>query len=476
MPEGRPGLAQLHVVGLGPAGPEHITAGAMSLLSGAEQVYLRTFSHPSAEAVRELRPDAVSFDEDYERAADFESLYAEMADRLLRAALEAPTVYGVPGSPTVAERSVELLRRKSESAGVAVLIHPAVSFLDLAFAQMGIDPVTARVRLLDAEGFAAGAAGEKGPLLVVQAWSRQLLSSVKLSVEEPASDQEVVLLHHLGLDDEVVVKLPWSELDRFLEPDHLTSVFIPAFGAGPGAELVSVAAVVAELRQRCPWDAEQTHRSLLRHLLEESYEALEALEGLGEEAATAPREAVDHAEEELGDLLCQVLFHATLAEEEGLFNLADVARRLEGKLVSRHPHVFGGASAESADHVVANWEREKDRRLGRTHLFEGIPAALPALAKAEKFERKLQSVGLGYGESTLSPSEPALGEEQLGELLLTLARRAGAAGLDPEGALRRRLESLAGEVRRLEQQAVEAGSTLTDQVRSGALPDSHLQH
>ena len=100
--------------------------------------------------------------------------------------------------------------------------------------------------------------------------------------------------------------------------------------------------------------------------------------------------------EELGDLLCQVLFHATLAEEEGLFNLAEVARNVHDKLVARHPHVFGDVTATTAGAVLANWERNKQAEKKRTHLFEGIPAAMPALARAAKAERKLASLDLGW--------------------------------------------------------------------------------
>ena len=148
--------------------------------------------------------------------------------------------------------------------------------------------------------------------------------------------------------------------------------------------------LVATLRRECPWDAEQTHESLRRHLLEESYEVLEAIDGLDVEAGTG----FEHLEEELGDLLFQVVFHATLATEEGRFTLADVATTVHDKLRSRHPHVFGDVEVDGADDVVANWEQIKKAEKGRDSVFDGIPAALPALLFALKVQKKAATLGL----------------------------------------------------------------------------------
>src|SRR5207248_762564 len=164
------------------------------------------------------------------------------------------------------------------------------------------------------------------------------------------------VLHHLGLPEESVREVPWEELDRGAAPDHLTSLWIPVVAAPVAAELVRFAELVRTLRARCPWDREQTHETLTRHLLEETYEVLEAIEGL---PGSYP-----HLEEELGDLLFQVVFHATLAAEEGEFTLADVARGIHDKLVRRHPHVFGDAAADTADDVVALWEEIKRAEKG----------------------------------------------------------------------------------------------------------------
>ena len=311
----------------------------------------------------------VSLDHCYEAGATFDEVYTSIVDIVRAGAAEHGRVaYAVPGSPAVAERTVELLRSE-ESIELEVV--PGLSFCDLAWERLGIDPIEAGVRLVDAESFAVQAAGDAGPLLVGQCWSQAVLSSVKLCFDiDPGP---AILLHHMGLADEAIVEVPWSEIDRTLEADHLTSLYVPHLAVPIARELTRLTELVRVLRDRCPWDREQTHHSLVPHLLEETYEAMEAIEGLGDDPAGAPPAAAAHVSEELGDLLCQVLFHATLAEEEGLFNLADVARSVHDKLVVRHPHVFGDVTATTPGAVLANWERNKHAEKQRTHLFEGIP-------------------------------------------------------------------------------------------------------
>ena len=143
--------------------------------------------------------------------------------------------------------------------------------------------------------------------------------------------------------------------------------------------------LVHTLRARCPWDREQTHRTLTRHLLEETYEVLEAIEALPSHPEDVEAgEGFEHLEEELGDLLFQVVFHATLAAEEGHFTLADVARGIHDKLVHRHPHVFAGVRADTPDQVVSNLEQIKQAEKGRASLMYGIGDGLPSLLYAHK--------------------------------------------------------------------------------------------
>ena len=271
---------------------------------------------------------------------------------------------------------------------VEVDIIPALSFLDLAWSRLGLDPLTEGVRLVDAASFA----GPGEPALVGQCWTHQLLSNLKLSAGDAEDPPRPVILHHLGLDDELVCEVDWWDLDRTVEPDHLTSVYIPASTvSSAGAETDRLVALMDTLREHCPWDRAQTHATLAPHLVEETYEVLDALTSL-----SGPHDAAGyaHLEEELGDLLFQIVFHARLAAECDRFDLAGVARGVHDKLVRRHPHVFGDVRADDVDRVEQNWEAIKKREKGRRSVTEGIPNGLPALMLADKLARKARSVGL----------------------------------------------------------------------------------
>ncbi len=211
---------------------------------------------------------------------------------------------------------------------------------------------------------------------------------------------------------------------------------LPELEAPVAAEVQRFVELVATLRVECPWDREQTHQSLSRHLLEESYEVLEAIDGLDVEAGTG----YEHLEEELGDLLFQVVFHTTLATEAGQFTLADVARTVNDKLTLRHPHVFGDVEVSGADDVVANWEQIKKVEKGRDSVFDGVPAALPALLYALKVQKKAATLGLDDGSQLAASGDlrslDQVGDADLGEVLFAVVARARRAGIDPEDALR----------------------------------------
>ena len=221
---------------------------------------------------------------------------------------------------------------------------------------------------------------------------------------------------------------------------------------GPGARLLDLVAVMDRLRSPggCPWDAAQTHATLTPYLLEEAYEAVEAVES-GDRA---------ELQEELGDVLLQVVFHARLAEEdaEQPFDIDDVAAGIVAKLVRRHPHVFGGAAEETTpDGVEASWDRIKTAEKDRESVLDGIPTALPALARADAVLGRMGRAGLTVDPDTaagLIAADPPTGwdEARVGGTLLDVVRRARDAGVDPEAALRaavRRLEASAREGERL---------------------------
>lgn len=442
-------MVKVTVAGLGPGPLDLVPAGLEDLAATAPAVLLRTARHPSAQAFSSYE----SLDELYEQASDFDELYPAVVEAVVaRALASGGLLYLVPGSPMVAERTVGLLRADGR---VEVEVRVATSFLDLAWSRLAVDPVDHGVRVVDAVDFVRHPLGP-GPVLVGQTWSKAILSELKLAVDDLGGEPlKAVMLHHLGLDDEVVVEVSLDELDRALDPDHLTSVWIPVVPTvGPAVE--SLVALMATLRERCPWDAEQTHGSLARHLIEEAYEVVEVLDAIGD---GVPDEGqVLALEEELGDLLFQVVFHAHLASEVGAFDLAGVANHVEAKLVSRHPHVFEGSELE-ADGAVGQWERIKQAEKGRGSVTDGIAPGLPALTLVAKLRSKGEAVGLTRPSledssarlvTAAAALEGSQGEGAVGEAIAAVADLAAASGIDAEAVLRRVAAGIRDEVRAYE--------------------------
>lgn len=230
--------------------------------------------------------------------------------------------------------------------------------------------------------------------------------------------------------------------------------------------------VMAHLRAPggCPWDAEQTHRSLAKHLLEEAHEVLDAIDSGDPE----------RLRDELGDLLLQVVFHAEMAREAGDFDMDDIAGGTVEKLVRRHPHVFGDVEVASAGEVLVNWERIKEGEKGPRGVEEDIPATLPALARASKVQRR--AAGWGFEWRTkeaaidklreeveeLAAASPDEAEDELGDVLFAAAAVARRLGVDPEGALRRTTNRFALRYESMLARAKEEGVNLE------ALPEDEL--
>jgi tetrapyrrole methylase family protein / MazG family protein len=443
-------MPRVVVVGLGPAGPDLITAGARAAIDRIPVRFVRTSRHPST------IEGAISFDPVYEQAASMDEVYATIVATLVDGAVEhGEVLFAVPGSPSVAERTVELLRAEPR---VEVEVLPALSFLDLVWDRLGVDPVATGVRVVDGHRFVIEAAGERGPLLVVQCDSRDVLSDIKLAVEDPPAEP-VVVLQRLGLPDESVRAVPWDAIDREVDADHLTCLWVPQLAAPVGAELVRFAELVRTLRERCPWDREQTHESLVPYAIEETYELVEAIEEGDPE----------HLEEELGDVLFQVFFHATLAAEAGHFTVADVARTIHDKLVRRHPHVFADVEVSGSGEVVANWQAIKKEEKGRESLMEGIPSALPALMLARKVQNRAAGVGFDWPdvEGPMAKVLEELGElrenpsvEELGDLLFATVNVGRHLGIDPETALRTATTKFRDRFSEVERMAAERGIDL----------------
>jgi XTP/dITP diphosphohydrolase len=211
------------------------------------------------------------------------------------------------------------------------------------------------------------------------------------------------------------------------------------------SQLIRLREVMDKLRSPggCPWDAEQDHQSLLKYLLEESYEFIEAVE--------------DHdriaMQEELGDLLLQVFFHARVAEDdnESPFNIEDVARTIADKLENRHPHVFGDSSVKDSIEVLENWEKQKAIEKGRSSAIEGVPLAQPALPLISKLLYRAEKFGYELEIKKDIKISEVSDENSFGKLMLGLIAQAVELGIDPEESLRNAAKGLISDIQAYEQ-------------------------
>jgi tetrapyrrole methylase family protein/MazG family protein len=242
---------------------------------------------------------------------------------------------------------------------------------------------------------------------------------------------------------------------------HVPQGPVPA--SQQGRRLLDLVRIMAKLRGPggCPWDAEQTHRTLARHLLEETHELLEAIDADDDDAMR----------DELGDVLLQVVFHAQLAADEGRWDIDDVARGLIEKLIYRHPHVFGEVQVSGANEVLVNWEKLKAAEAGgRKGVDEEIPVSLPALARAGKVQRR--AAGWGFEWRSVDSAVAALREEvdelaeatdpsavegEVGDVLFATVAVARKLGVDAESALRRTVRTFAQRYERFSELAAERG-------------------
>ena len=465
--------APIAVVGLGPGDFGLLTMGARQRLGAADRIFFRTLVHPTVAPIRaELRDGqrVASFDAMYEQAASFDELYEDLAERLLAEARQAggPIVYAVPGHPLVGERSVARLLALAPGRGIAVEIVDGLSFLEPLFRVLRLDPLDGSLQIVDgasleaplgavlAEGpEAAGGAAWEGlsprllatdrPLLIGQIYDRQVASSCKMwLLERYPPGHQVQVVAAAGTDEVRMRLVELSELDHRIDFDHLTSLYVPPLArlADPRG-LATLPYIVARLRapDGCPWDREQTWDSLKPHLLEEAYEAVAALD-----AADA-----DAAAEELGDVLGSVVMLAQIGAEQGLLDLPAVLEAVNGKLIRRHPHVFGDLSLGTSGAVVANWERIKaSERPPQASVLSGVPTGMPALIAAQVMGRKAAALGFDWQEidgvwaklreeiAELEGADtPPHRLEEVGDLLFTVVSLCRHLALDAEEALRR---------------------------------------
>jgi tetrapyrrole methylase family protein/MazG family protein len=259
----------------------------------------------------------------------------------------------------------------------------------------------------------------------------------------------VTVFAGVGSADSIRVESAPDDVDSSLA-GFRTSIFIDSEPGG----LVGAVRTMKILREECPWDREQTHQTLVKYLIEESYELIDAVSRL--EVGEPDWVGYAEVEDELGDVLLSVLFHAAIASENGAFDIDDAAEVMRQKLVRRHPHVFGEVEVDSASDVKRNWDEIKDveRGAARESHMDGVPTGMPAVQRASKVQNRAAKVGFDWSEASqvipmvreeLDELEEVLddrdrAESELGDVLFSVINLARHLGLDGEVALRKAID------------------------------------
>src|SRR6266480_1971963 len=464
-------MTSITIVGLGPGQWSDLTLQAHTVLTEAaaddKTVYFRTLIHPTVEPLKAEIPDLriESFDHLYDESSNWDMLYQQIAEEICILAEQQPVIYSVPGHPLIGEASVQRVLALARARGLTTDIVAGLSFLEPVCTALKLDPLETGTQIVDATTLAALTTEEIAgkiiptlPLLVAQVYNRRIASAVKLALSELYPDEWRVKLVTATLTStgntedqhEAVIEMPLYELDRNSLTNHLSTLYVPPLDELTALRLPeTLRYVTMRLRREpdgCPWDREQTHQSLIRYVIEETYEVVEALE----------ENDMEKLADELGDLLLQVYLHAEIARQGGDFAIGDVFERVNAKLIRRHPHVFGEVEVNSTGQVLQNWEAikqqeriEAGRDIHTESILDGVPLASPALIVAQKYQKRAAKIGFDYDnlQEVLAKLTEELQElqeattqehrrEEMGDVLFMVARVARELNIDAEEALR----------------------------------------
>jgi tetrapyrrole methylase family protein/MazG family protein len=440
---------QITVVGLGSGDENRLSLGVFRKLVSGIPVYLRTAEHPVVSFLQGEGVNLISFDHMYQATTEFTEVYQNIVNELISEVTKVKElIYAVPGHPLVAEQTVRMLYAAAAEKGIAVHVLGGESFIDTFFERMLIDPIDG-FTVLNGKRLRAGELHSNINTLVAQVYNQLIASHVKLALMEYYPDDYVVyIVENLGIPElERVTGLPIFELDRESGRFHnLSSVLVPR-NQEPlliKRDLNQLLELIRILRgpDGCPWDRVQTHQSIRKNLIEETYELVEAID----------HQDFDEMLEELGDVFLQVILHSLLAEDKGYFDFHDVIEELMRKLIRRHPHVFGDAVAGQEEEARAEWERIKAQEnveggMQRTSVLDGVPLDLPETYKAYKLQKKAAGVGFDWSEvesvydkikEELTEVSQATGGQltnEIGDLLFAVVNLARFYKVDPEEAL-----------------------------------------
>ncbi|KHD35257.1 nucleotide pyrophosphohydrolase [Clostridium acetobutylicum] len=437
----------IKVVGLGPGSKNALTLGTLEAVKNSQNIFFRTKKHPVVEYFDEIGIKYSTYDDKYETGESFDEVYDFIARDLVSKAKELKDiVYAVPGHPLVAEKSVQILIELCEKENIKVDIVPAVSFIDALMESLKIDPVKG-LKIVDAFDIKNQILDKRLGIVITQVYNSFIASDVKLALlEYYKDDTEIYFVRAAGIENEESVrKIPLYELDRQSDIDYLTSVYVPC-DINNNKDFYDLLNIMEILRGEngCPWDKEQNHDTIKRALIEECYEAVEAIE----------KNDDDMMVEELGDVLFQVVFHAKIGKDEGYFNINDVISGICNKMIERHPHVFKNEQIKNSTEVLQKWDEIKRKQQdlnSYTEEMKHIPKILPALIRAEKVQKKASKVGFDFRnveealdkvlEETREVKDVYKGiirdriAEEVGDLIFSVVNIARLLDIDSEFAL-----------------------------------------
>ena len=405
-------MGKLRIVGLGPTNEKDLTVKALEAIHDESKKFLRTEAHDAVAYFRSHHIPYKSHDYLYESLDDFDAIYRAIADDLMEASKGEDITYFVPGHPLIAEKTVVYLLEKDPSIDIV----DGLSFIEPVLAAVKKDPIDG-LKIINGDDFTDLDLDVHVDTIVTQVYNQRIVRELKLALSELYGDEhEVFVLSHAGHEAKAFrEKRPVYMLDRFDDYGYETSLYIPATKAYK--DVRDVVRLIRRLRgpEGCPWDGEQTHESMKAHLIEEAYEAAYAIDCKDDFAM----------EEELGDVLFQVIFHAELAAQEGTFTLASLTEALVEKMIRRHPHVFSGGASD--------WEGMKSKERGSQSLGEKLRhyEGLPALMRGQKTVARLPEDAL-HSEAFEGMDEDS---RRIVEGFIKLLIDAEHAGIDAESTL-----------------------------------------
>lgn len=349
---------KITVVGLGNYGIEDLPLGIYKFLKKQTLVYTRTFDHP---VIQDLTMEGInieSFDQEYKNHDAFQNVYEAIVSKLINTAKDNNIVYTVPGHPRVAETTTVYLEQYAQKhSDIEVEILGGKSFIDDIFEAVKVDPNDG-FTMLDATDLQKEKLNIRTHTLITQVYSGMVAGDLKVTLMERYSDDQLVYIVDGARNNYAnVIKTPLYEIDHYDEVfNNITSVFIPKVEIeetyfGDFNYAVGIIDHLVDDEKGCPWDKVQTHHTLKRYLLEETFELFEAIDN----------EDDWHMIEELGDTLLQVLLHASIGKKEGYMDINEVIQSLSEKMIRRHPHVFGDAKAETEEDLKNIWSNAKSK-------------------------------------------------------------------------------------------------------------------